>query len=111
MAVKKGPLTAVDGEKVEATSPDPVPLAEAAQNALAEMAEGDGSQPAFDGMEDVTKIKFVGLAFDSIEDRIQLGDEVSFLVRARCTAETKEVLKDGLLRNVRKMDVQSVVIK
>lgn len=85
-------------------------LAEAATQAMADVLEGDGAQPAFDGLEDVTKVKFTGMAFDSVDGGIKLGDEVVFLVRARCTAETKEVMKTGSTRDVRRMEVTSVVV-
>ena len=85
-------------------------LGDAATQAMSDVIEQGGAQTAFDGMENVTKVKFTGMAFDSIEDSIKLGDEVVFLVRARCTAETRETMKDGHIRDVRRMDVTSVVI-
>lgn len=111
MVAKKGSTAVpeVDEDKGY-TGPDPVPLAEAAQNALADMVGGEGAQPALDGMENVTKVRFQGMAFDSVEDTIGLGDEVTFLVRARCKAEEKDQLEDGLIRNIRKMKVMSVVV-
>lgn len=90
-------------------SEDRTALGEAAANAVAALANGE--QEAFEGMNDVTKVRFTGMAFDSIDNVIKLGDELMFLVVARCTAETKETLKDGLTRNIRRMDVSSVVIR
>lgn len=96
----------------EYSGPDPVSLAEAASTALAGIVDGDGAaQEALDpALGNVTKVKFVGMAMDSVED-ISLHQEVTFLVRARCTAETVEELKDGGTRSVRRMEVLNVTIR
>lgn len=58
---------------------------------------------------DFTKVKFVGMSFDSLEDDIKIGTEMEFRVRARCVGVADEARKsDGGIRHVVKMDVQSV---
>lgn len=58
---------------------------------------------------DFMKVKFVGMAFDSLDQEIEIGDEMVFRVRARCIGVGQEARKsDGAIRNLAKMDVQSV---
>lgn len=91
----------------------PVSLADAAGAALSSVPDDDGAaQETLDGT-DYTKVKFVGMSFDSLgkEDAPRIGDEMTFLVRARCVASGDEASKrDGGIRHVVKMDVQSVVV-
>lgn len=114
-------MEVVDGEKVEDeeyneddvefTQP-PVSLADAAQSAFGENLEGlSGTQEELDGT-DYLKVKFVGMAMDSLDREIELGDEFTFLVKARCVGEGKDLAKtDGHTRRFVKMDVNSVIIK
>lgn len=58
---------------------------------------------------DFTKVRFVGMSFDSLDQGIQIGDELVLRVRARCIGVGQEARKaDGAIRNLAKMDVQSV---
>ena len=57
---------------------------------------------------DFTKVRFVGMSFDSLDQGIQIG-ELVLRVRARCIGVGQEARKsDGAIRNLAKMDVQSV---
>ncbi len=93
---------------------EPVALGDAAQEALADLAGADyqGTQDALEDT-DYLKVKFVGMAFDSLDKDIKIGDERTFLVRARCVGTAEEASKrDGTaIRHIAKMDVQSVVLK
>lgn len=58
---------------------------------------------------DYTKVKFVGMSFDSLSDDIKIGQELEFRVRARCMGVGDEARKsDGGIRHIVKMDVLSV---
>ena len=93
------------------TSTEPVGLGDAAMAALTEMTETAGAaQTEFENM-DYAKVKFVGMSFDSLETNIVIGDEHTFLVRARCVGTGDEALKDGHIRHVVKMDVSSVLLQ
>lgn len=97
----------------EMDSPDPVALGDAAQEALADLAGGEfaGTQDVLEDT-DYLKVRFVGMAFDSLEKDIRIGDEKTFLVRARCIGTAEEASKqDGSIRHIAKMDVQSVALK
>lgn len=88
-----------------------VPLGDAATEALADVVEHGGTQDVLEDT-DYTKVKFVGMSFDSLERNIKIGDEKEFIVRARCIGTAEEASKrDGSIRNVVKMDVQSVLLK
>ena len=82
-------------------------LGDAATAALSSV--GDPSQEAFDGMENLNKVKFVGMSMDSLDDLPKIGTEMVFLVRARCIGTGEEEMRDGHVRHFAKMDVQSVV--
>ncbi|QGJ96517.1 hypothetical protein SEA_BEATUSCOMEDENTI_78 [Arthrobacter phage BeatusComedenti] len=85
-------------------------LGEAASAALDEYADGTAEQEPLDGT-DYLKVKFLGMSMDSLEDDIPLGQELTFLVRARCIGEGTDISKqDGHKKRFRKMDVQSVKI-
>ena len=106
---------AADAEAGEAQyefDQEPVTLADAAASAFGENLEGlSGTQEELDGT-DFLKVKFVGMSMDSLEDSIELGDEFTFVVRARCVGEGTDLAKtDGHKRRFVKMDVSSVVIK
>jgi hypothetical protein len=91
---------------------EPVKLADAAASAFGENLEGlSGSQEELDGM-DFTKARFVGMSYDSLDRDINIGDEITFLVQARCVGKGDEERKtDHRINTYVKMDVQSVVIK
>lgn len=77
-------------------------------NVAGEALAGAETQEVLDDT-DYIKVKFVGMSFDSLDDEIKIGDEMTFLVRARCIGTAVEARKtDGALRNIVKMDVQSV---
>ncbi|QOP66226.1 hypothetical protein SEA_DANIELLEIGNACE_86 [Arthrobacter phage DanielleIgnace] len=100
-----------DEDGVEFTQ-DPVKLGDAAQAAFGENLEGlSGTQEELDGT-DFLKVKFVGMSMDSLDREIGLGDEYTFLVKARCTGNGTDLAKtDGHQRRFVKMDVNSVIIK
>lgn len=93
---------------------EPVALGDAAAAAIGTL--GDPSQEPLDGTE-FAKVKFVGMAFDSLRaedarDEVKIGDELTFIVRARCVGTGDEANKrDGSIRHIVKMDVQSVIKK
>ena len=102
----KGPGTDVFSDKQE-----PASLADAAQQAMADVLEGGATQDVLDDT-DYTKVKFVGMSFDSLDKDVKIGDEKTFIVRARCIGTADEASKrDGSIRHVVKMDVQSVVLQ
>ena len=68
----------------------------------------DGQQ-ALEGMDRTTKVKFVGVQYDSLKTEFPLGDEVEFKVRGRVVGIGDEEMKDGHIRHVVKVDVESVV--
>lgn len=69
---------------------------------------GEGQDP-LDGT-DYVKVKFVGMAYDSLSDRPDIGDELVFTVRARCRGNGTEEMKSGAIREVAKFEVQSVLL-
>lgn len=91
---------------------EPVTLADAAASAFGENLEGlSGTQEELDNM-DFTKARFVGMSYDSLDRDINIGDEITFMVRARCVGKGDEERKtDHRINTYVKMDVQSVVIK
>lgn len=99
-----------DGDSVTFEQ-EPVTLADAAASAFGENLEGlSGSQEELDGME-YTKAKFVGMSYDSLDREIEIGDEITFLVKARCVGKGDEERKtDHRINTYVKMDVQSVVV-
>lgn len=104
-------------DKDTATTPwedpdrSPVGLGDAAAEALAGVAEHGATQDVLEGT-DYTKVKFVGMAFDSLDKDIAIGDEKTFTVRARCMASGDEASKrDGQIRHIVKMDVQAVALQ
>lgn len=85
---------------------EPVSLAEAASTAL---GDGEVTQDGFEETES-TKVKFVGMQYDAFEENIQIGDEIVFTVRARCTGVGDEYMQtSGNIRHYVKMEVQSVL--
>lgn len=90
----------------------PVALGDAAQALMGSMVDGDTAvQESLDGT-DYTKAKFVGMSFNSLDRDIKIGDELTFLVHARCVGTSEEARKGDatLIQHLVKMDVQSVVI-
>jgi hypothetical protein len=86
---------------------EPVSLASVAAGVVDEMA--DGTSDTLDGT-DFTKIKFVGMSADLVEESIKIGSEVTFTVKSRCVGIGEEELADGHIRDFRKMHVVSVVV-
>ncbi len=68
----------------------------------------DGEQ-TFDGMDRTTKVKFVGVQYNSLKADFPLGEEVEFKVRGRVVGVGDEEMKDTHIRHVVKVDVDSVV--
>lgn len=64
----------------------------------------DTEQEPIEGLE-ATRVKFVGMAADSLDDLPEIDDEMTFMVRARCTGRGKERMKDGELRATARMEV------
>lgn len=108
--------------EAEAESGEPVQIGEilqdqnlgdAAQGAFGDELEGiGGAQEQIPGT-DFTKVRFVGMSMDSIEDRkMSLGDSFEFLVKGTVIGEGVDVSKtDGHKKPYVKIDVNSVVIK
>lgn len=93
------------------SDPAQVNLGDAATAGLGVFTDGSGAtQEEFDGM-DYSKVRFVGLSFDSLDQDIKIGDEHTFTVRARCVGAGDEEMKDGHVRHVVKMDVKSVILQ
>lgn len=65
-------------------------------------------QQTFDGMDKTTKVKFVGVQYDSLRTHFQLGEEVEFKVRGRVVGTGDEEMNDGHVRHVVKVDVAAV---
>lgn len=72
------------------------------------MTAPDTKQDALEGME-ATRVKFVGMAADSLEQLPELDDVMVFTVTAVCTGRGRERMKDGERRATARMDVQSLV--
>lgn len=68
-----------------------------------------GQEP-LDGT-DYVKVKFVGMSLDALDEDFKIGDEVEFVVRARCKGHGEEEMADGHTREFAKMKVNSVVLK
>lgn len=66
-------------------------------------------QDALDGT-DYTKVKFVGMALDALDQDIDIGDELEFRVRARCVGVGDDEMNGGMVRHAAKMKVSSVVV-
>lgn len=82
-------------------------LGEVARQGLEDVEDQGGPQGMFKDM-DYTKVKFVGVQYDTLELPLKIGDEVVFLVQGRVTAVGDEAMKDGHIRHVAKVEVQSV---
>lgn len=91
---------------MEATSEETgMSLGEAADAGLTNL----GEQDALDGMESATKIKFVGMSYDTLDDAPTIGSEVVFLVRGRVVGHGQEEMADGHVRETAKVKVLSVI--
>lgn len=98
-------------QEAEMVEQDMTTLGEAAASAFGDLEGIPGTQEALDGTE-YLKVRFVGMSMDSLDDEIELGQELTFVVRARCVGEGVDLAKtDGHKRRFVKMDVQSVTIK
>jgi hypothetical protein len=107
----------IDTEKpVDAEAPAPdsddggFDLGLAAAAGMGDVAGEHGVQETIPGT-DSTKVKFVGMAFDSLdkEDEPKIGEERKFYVVARCVGHSDEASRqDGSIRHSVKMQVFSV---
>lgn len=87
---------------------EPVSLADAAQSALAGVEDEDGAaRETLDGT-DYTKIKFVGMSFDTLDTEIKIGDEMQFVVKGRVKGVADEEDAKGNVNHVAKVKVSSV---
>jgi hypothetical protein len=87
-------------------------LADVADSGLSDIPDHEGGpqQPSLEGT-DYTKVKFVGVNYDSPEtEPLKLGDEMTFKFRGRVVALGDELMKDSHQRHVAKIDVNSVVL-
>lgn len=88
-----------------------VSLGDAAQSAMAEFGDDGATQEPLDGT-DYLKVKFMGMSMDSLEDEIELGTMMTFVVEARCIGTGTDLSKqDGHQKRYAKMDVQSVKVR
>lgn len=87
----------------------PVSLAEAAESALGDIEEQDGAAQAVLEGTDYTKIKFVGMSFDTLDTDVKIGDEMTFTVRGRVKGVADEEDAKGNVNHVAKVKVSSVV--
>lgn len=81
---------------------------------LAAVADNDEDEN-WDGPEqhqfdeaDYTKIKFVGVEYNSLTMEPKIGDEVTFMVRGRISEVGDRALKDGHVQHFAKCDVKGV---
>lgn len=89
----------------------PVSLAEAATATLGDAEQYDGAaQSELEGM-DYTKVRFVGVQYDSLEKQPAMGTEMEFLVKGRVVGHGEEEMSDGHLRKYAKVKVSSVTLK
>lgn len=87
----------------------PVSLADAAASAMDDIAAQDGAaQQTLDGT-DYTKIKFVGMSFDTLDTAVKIGDEMTFVVTGRVKGVADEEDAKGNVNHVAKVKVSSVV--
>lgn len=99
----------VDDDAVEVDeSREPVSLGDAAQSALGEIAEQDGAARETLEGTDYTKIKFVGMSFDTLDTDVKIGDEMEFVVRGRVKGVADEEDAKGNVNHVAKVKVSSV---
>ncbi|MGH3693261.1 MAG: hypothetical protein ACRDRX_04545 [Pseudonocardiaceae bacterium] len=65
-------------------------------------------QDPIGGLE-ASRVKFVGMAADSLAKLPEIDDEMSFIVTAVCTGRGRERMKDGELRATARMEVRALV--
>jgi len=95
--------------QTEEKKSEPTSLADAADSAMSEIGSEDGAaQQMLDGTA-YTKVKFVGMSFDSLEHDQKIGDEVIFVVRGRVKGIADEEDAKGNVQHVAKVKVSSVV--
>ena len=87
----------------------PVSLAEAAESALSDAAEADGAAQAMLEGTEYTKVKFVGMSFDTLSTDVKIGDEMTFIVKGRVKGVADEEDAKGNVNHVAKVKVSSVV--
>lgn len=68
-------------------------------------------QDALEGTN-YTKVRFTGMGYNALEADLKIGDELTFLVTARCVGIGDEAIRkdEDQIRHVAKMDVQSVEV-
>lgn len=64
-------------------------------------------QQQLDGT-DYTRVKFVGVKYDTLLPDLKIGDELEFTVRGRIKGTGEEEMKDGHLGKTVKLEVSSV---
>lgn len=76
--------------------------------AAGSLANGE-HQDALEGTN-FTKVRFTGMGYNALEADLKIGDELTFLVTARCVGIGDEAVRkdEDQIRHVAKMDVQSV---
>jgi hypothetical protein len=68
------------------------------------------TNPPPEALIDAHRIKFAGMGMDQLDDAPALDEKKVFTVEATCTAVTRERMKDGEIRHVARMTVDSVWI-
>lgn len=85
-------------------------LGEAAQAGLGGLEEfAPDAEPILEGT-DYTKVKFVGVQYDALDEKLALGDEVACMVRGRVVSVGDKVMNDGHVRHEVSVKVSSVVL-
>lgn len=87
----------------------PVSLADAAAAAQEGIADQDGAAQAMLEGTEYTKIKFVGMSFDTLDTDVKIGDEMSFIVKGRVKGVADEEDAKGNVNHVAKVKVSSVI--
>lgn len=109
-ASDKGGLSAVP-DPFDANPAQDTDLADVARAGLDDVPETEGgatpAQGAFEGM-DYTKIRFVGVNYDTIEMSPKIGDRLDFLVGGKVVEVGDKALKDGHIQHIVKVDVDHV---
>lgn len=86
---------------------EPVSLADAAQDALESMEDGGDEQIP---LVPACKVKFVGMAWDSLDTVPALRDELQFVVKGVVVGHGQEVLANGEIRETAKVKVTGVTL-
>jgi hypothetical protein len=97
-------------EKEERELDEEIRLRDGQLGDAARAAIGHTGEPTQDPLEgtEFLKVKFVGMAIDSLEEQIPLGEERTFIVKARCNGQSVELMENGTERRTARMKVSSV---